>query len=468
MHDKTILAVAANACGEVFEHPYLLMAGMNGTRIRNPRPEELIPLPEGSRLFTLPGMPVLGYDRHSGRLRQETHMPSSLGGEKIEAVSAFVAPAFTRTLLPAAHFAPDGDSLSLWAYTAVGWCREEGRFYVAVVREDKSHQWDPDRFDDRQVEPRTRARLKAHPDNRLLLQLARCALDYHCFAAKNLFLERWEAPLPTSPSCNAACLGCISLKQSECCPSSQERITFVPTVEEICGVAVPHLRKANNAIVSFGQGCEGEPILQADRICEAVREIRRQTSRGTVNFNTNGSLPEAVPHLADAGIDSMRISLNSARESCYQNYYRPHCYAFQDVVQSVHNAKKNGLFTMLNYLVFPGLSDLPEEVDALVRLVEEAGVDMVQMRNLSIAPGLYLHSQHLDGEGMGIKTMLDTIKRRVPHVQFGYFNRPKEKFYPPGFETDWQFSAPSRGDDSNRASAAKRIHRNANNPHKTA
>ncbi|MBN1140795.1 MAG: radical SAM protein [Deltaproteobacteria bacterium] len=435
--NKTILAVAANCRGEVFEHPELLAAGMNGGRVRLPRSEEMIPLPAGSRLFTLPGKPLRGFERRTGRARTERELPRRWGGGKIQAVSAFVAPAYMRTLLPAADFSPSERNLPLWAYTAVGWCLEEARFYVAAVRVDQSRQWDPDQFDDRLVEPNTRAALKEHPDNRLIEQLARCALDYHCFAAKNLFLGRWEAPLPTSPVCNAECLGCISLQESECCPASQERITFVPTVEELCGVAVPHLERAEHAIVSFGQGCEGEPILQADRICEAVREMRRRTGRGTINFNTNGSLPEAVDRLAAAGIDSMRISLNSVREPCYQAYYRPRCYSFRDVLDSVRRAKQNGLFTMLNYLVFPGLSDLPEEIDTLLRLVEETGLDMIQMRNLSIDPGLYSHALSLGREGVGMKTMLDQIKTRIPRIQFGYFNRTKEAFYPPGFEADW-------------------------------
>jgi hypothetical protein len=60
---------------------------------------------------------------------------------------------------------------------------------------------------------------------------------YHCFAAKNIFVGRWEAPLPTSPTCNARCVGCLSLQEGEC-PASQDRIQFVPTPEEI-EAAVP-------------------------------------------------------------------------------------------------------------------------------------------------------------------------------------------------------------------------------------
>ena len=144
------------------------------------------------------------------------------------------------------------------------------------------------------VEATTRKKLKKHKDNRLIQHLGKCCLTYGCPAARNYFLGRWEAPLPTSPACNARCLGCISLQPSGCCPATQDRITFVPSAKEIGEVAVPHLETAENPIVSFGQGCEGEPLLQADVIDQAIRLIRSSTSRGTINLNSNSSLPDQV------------------------------------------------------------------------------------------------------------------------------------------------------------------------------
>jgi len=434
---KTILAVVADASGEVFEHPELLLAGMNGMTARAPRADELIPLPEGSRLFTLPETPPMGIDRDSGKLVTRDVLPRSWGGGPIQAVSAFLTPGFTRTLLPAADYRRKTVQLPLWSYTAVGWCVEEERFYAAAVQVDRNLQWQPDHFDDRLLDPLVRKSLKAHPNNRLLEQLARCAVDYHCFAAKNLFFRRWEAPLPSSPTCNSRCLGCISLQESDCCPASQDRLTFVPTVDELCEVAVPHLKEAENAIVSFGQGCEGDPILQADTLCASVQSMRQATSRGTINFNSNASIPDAIDRLAAAGIDSIRVSLNSAREEVYNAYYRPRGYKFADVVESVHRAKRHGLFTMLNYLVFPGVTDQRDEIEALVKLVESAGVDLIQMRNLSLDPVFYWEAMGQTGEGVGMRAMLVELKQRLPRLQFGYFNRTKETFFPPGYETDW-------------------------------
>jgi len=308
---------------------------------------------------------------------------------------------------------------------------------VAATKVDANSNWNPVNYDDRTLDPLVRQMLKEMPGNRLLEQLSRCAVDYHCFAAKNLFYRRWEAPLPTSPVCNSACLGCISLQPSECCPSNHERITFVPTPEELCEIAVPHLEQADQAIVSYGQGCEGDPILQADTVAEATRRMKRATSRGTVNFNSNGSMPDRVQLLCDAGMDSFRFSLNSVREDLYNRYYRPKGYAFADVVRSVKCAKDNNRFTMINYLVSPGVSDAPEEVEALLRFVADTGVDMIQLRNLSIDPDYYNSEMGVKGKGIGMYQLLQRLKKEFPRLQFGYYNRTRENFFPDGFEKGW-------------------------------
>lgn len=434
---KSFLTVVADDKGEVFEHPELHLAGMSGTAVVRPQPDELIPLPEGSRLFTIPGAPPVGFDPKSGRTATVDRLPKRWGGGRIQAVSTFLTPGFTRTLLPAADYTRQCGTLPLWSYTAVGWCVEEERFYAAAVQVDRNTQWRPEHFDDRRLDPLVRQRLAESSDNRLLEQLARCAIDYHCFAAKNLFFRRWEAPLPVSPACNARCVGCISLQESDCCPSSQERLTFVPTVAELCEVAVPHLKEAENAIVSFGQGCEGDPILQAPTVCAAVTAMRRATPRGTINFNSNASLPAAVDALAEAGIDSLRVSMNSPLERCYDAYYRQRGYTLEDVVESLRRAKRHGLFTMLNYLVFPGVSDRREEVDALKALVGEIGIDLIQLRNLSLDPALYLGTLGVEGRGLGMVAMMQELKAAFPQLQYGYFNRTRETFFPEGFESDW-------------------------------
>ncbi|HSD50694.1 MAG TPA: radical SAM protein, partial [Candidatus Methylomirabilis sp.] len=168
---------------------------------------------------------------------------------------------------------------------------------------------------------------------------------------------------------------------------------------------------------------------QAEVIVEALRRIRAATDRGTLNCNTNGSLPDRVEQMARAGLDSIRISLNSVLGPAYTAYYQPRYYRWEDVRESIRRAKALGLYTTINYLVFPGATDREEEVEALLELTRETGLDMIQLRNLSVDPELYLRTVPPPrGKCVGIRMLLRSIRREFPQVEIGYFNRPKELF----------------------------------------
>ena len=415
--------------GNIFDHPSLNLSGRSGTRFLLPHPSELVPLPKGSQLFTLPGRIPIGWDEEKRSFVSSKKV--RLGEKEVEctAIAAFLPPGYIRTLLPATKLTPKAPTLPLWAYSAVGW--KDEKFWATGLFIDPNPHWDPkyfgnDRFLKRKVQPF----LNKNPKNRLLRQLSMCALEYHCFAAKNVFFRRWECPLPTSPSCNAACIGCISLQPSECCPASMERIRFVPTVDEVLEVALPHLEEAEDAIVSFGQGCEGEPLMQWRLLERSIRELRERTDRGTVNLNTNGSFPDRVAKLCDAGLDSVRVTLNSPHLKFYKRYHRPRGYTFGEVVDSLVQAKEKGVYTSINLLVFPGFTDREEEVEGLIELIRETNLDLIQMRNLNIDPDLYLKTMGR-GEGIGISKMVNVLKKEFPSLQFGYFNRTKESFFKP-------------------------------------
>ena len=421
--------VLSSSDGKILDHPRLKLAGRSGSRFLLPHSEELVPLPRGSQMFTLPGRIPVGWDEKS-----ETFVPvRTVGvgskGDEGHAVAAFLPPGYVRTLLPATRVMKNAPVLPLWAYSAVGW--KNGRFWATGLFVDSNPHWNPKYFeDDRALQRKVGLHLKRNASNRLLRQLSRCALEYHCFAAKNVFFRRWECPLPTSPSCNADCVGCISLQPSECCPASQERINFVPTPDEVIGVALPHLEEAKDAIVSFGQGCEGEPLMQWRLLEKSIRGLRNKTDRGTIHLNTNGSLPDKVTQLCEAGLDSIRVTLNSASSRLFFRYHRPRGYTLKEATDSLIRAKEQGKYTSVNLLVFPGVTDRTSELDRLMKLIGKTQLDLVQMRNLNIDPDLYLKVMG-SGRGMGISEMMGLLKNEFPHLQFGYFNRTRETFYPP-------------------------------------
>ena len=311
----------------------------------------------------------------------------------------------------------------MWGYTAVGF--KDDAYHAAGFRVEYNKKWDPRNYDDRDLVPAIDEFKNQFKSGPLVDHLTNCAVNNHCFAAKNLFLGRWEAPLPVSRTCNADCIGCLSLQVDQACNASHHRISFRPEKDEIVSLAVFHLEKSPDAIVSFGQGCEGEPLTEYRLIADSISGIRVKTGRGTINLNTNGSWPERVREVAASGLDSIRISLNSAQPEFYRAYYRPKNYDFEDVVASIRLSREMGLYTIINYLVFPGVNDCLDEINALKELINKTGVNFIHMKNLNIDPQQYMEAMPaIQSPAIGMNKMSERIQREFPELELGYFNQP--------------------------------------------
>jgi molybdenum cofactor biosynthesis enzyme MoaA len=305
-----------------------------------------------------------------------------------------------------------------------------GRLYVAALQTDDPHKWHPRAFNKRALRRLVQNKRGELPKNRIVAQHAHCALDYSCPTASNLFFGRWEMAIAVSPGCNARCIGCISKQEEEDLISPQDRLTFIPTVEEILEVAIPHLEQAEDAIVSFGQGCEGEPLLQWRRIEQAIKEMRTHTDKGVININSNASNPRWLQRLYDAGLDTIRASTISGHPETYTAYYRPIGYTFEDVKASLKRARDAGVYSSINLLSFPGMIDREREVEALLSFVRETGLRLIQLRNLNIDPEVLLpRMPALDsmGKALGIRAMIEIIRSELPEVEIGNFTRPVKR-----------------------------------------
>ncbi|MBU1702689.1 MAG: radical SAM protein [Candidatus Eisenbacteria bacterium] len=423
--------VVSDPEGRTFEVPEFAVAGRAGLFYAVPEASDFIDQPEGSDLFALPDRDPVGFDRRTGQAVRLT----KIQGQPVRATASFMAPAHTATWWSAFEKQPHAKILPMFAYTALGWLR--GRFVSAGVRIDSDIRQDHRQFPcDDEMEKRGRKIIEARGENNLIRHVvANCALTYRCPAARNYVMGRWEAPLPISPGCNAECVGCISEPpQEQEIPPTQPRLRFLPTVEEIVDLAVPHLETAELPVVSFGQGCEGEPLLRSDTIDAAIRLIRKRTQRGVINLNTNAGLPLEVERLAKTGLDSIRISLNSARKGAYERYYRPKTYTFEDVITSGLKMRAAGKWISLNYFIFPGFTDDPEETAAFLDLCRRIRPNLIQMRNLNMDPDLYASVVEMrtgidtDGAPIGIRRWMAKIQKELPGLRFGYFNPPREKW----------------------------------------
>lgn len=411
--------------GEVIAHPELEPALDGGAGPRPAAPDELIALPRGWELMQVPGARPVGFDPVTGRL--EVVERCRLGRRTFAPIALAVhpPPGSVRTHLPALSFSalePDPrPGLPLWAYTAVGARGAENM--AALFRVDELSRWDPSLYDLPDLETRIETRCASAPENRVLEQLAMCATTYHCRCAQNIFYERWEGALPISPACNASCLGCLSKAPEWEAPVPQYRLRFSPSATEIAEVIVHHLDRAPEPMVSFGQGCEGEPTLNGSLLVDAVRRARSKTGNGVINLNTNGSRPKVVQDSVNAGVGAVRVSVNTFDQGVFRAYFRPDGFGLTELVESLRAAHSGGAYTSINLLLWPGWTDRRAELDAVSALVNEGCLDMIQLRNLCVDPVHYGALLPADrGQLLGLRGWVLELAARHPTLRFGTFN----------------------------------------------
>ena len=344
------------------------------------------------------------------------------------AVAAVLPVGYLRLLFPA--YAPTGrlppPTLPLYGYAAVA--ELDGEVVVAAARSDDYSPWTGPRPSRDRLAAAVEQGQRQMSRSRVIAQLSVCALQHNCLTAQNTFLRRFEGALPTSAACNADCLGCISLQTDSGAPTPQPRMPRAPTAEDLIEVGSYHLEGARErgeeGMVSFGQGCEGEPLLREWALRPVARELRRRYPGSTVHINTNGSRPAALQRLIRAGANSCRISVFSFRQELFSAYYRPRGYAIDDVLACARVARQSGAQLTINLLTFPGVSDNPEEVALTSRTLRDLEVEQLQLRSLNADP-LWLLSRLPDlAEGIGLERLVETLRREVPAVRLGNFTRP--------------------------------------------
>jgi hypothetical protein len=69
-----------------------------------------------------------------------------------------------------------------------------------------------------------------------------------------------------------------------------------------------------------------------------------------------------------------------------------------------------------------------DEADALLGLVHDTGVRMIQWRNLNVDPDWYMGVLDRDScsPRLGMPALLERIRSQLPELRFGYFNPPAE------------------------------------------
>ena len=151
--------VIADAQGNIYDDPELQMVCRKGYEFSLPKPDELIPLPEGSELFLLPGRNAIGMNPENGQLETTEEL----------AVAAFVSPAHTLTAHAAYMTGNNAPVLPLFAYGAVGYANN--RFYVCAKKVDEDVRQVFTGIPQAKIEKKARELMRLYPKNRLMRHL---------------------------------------------------------------------------------------------------------------------------------------------------------------------------------------------------------------------------------------------------------------------------------------------------------
>ncbi|HEV2009647.1 MAG TPA: hypothetical protein VGS17_01290 [Candidatus Limnocylindria bacterium] len=391
-------AVHSDRSGRVF-----VSADYGATALDGREPvglDRAIPLPDGAELVPLADRAAIGLDRRG--------LPRSLGAARW-AVSAILPPGHARTHLPAIDAASDVAPLDPLPYAAVA-ADAAGALVVAAVALAPSAA-----IATEDVGAAINRRLRAEPSNMLLRQLARCAREYRCAAARNAFVGRGECALPLGAPANDEAAPLVALRRRD------ERAPLEPLKLRIpagdtAAVAVAHFA-AGGTSVSFGHACEGEPLDLVREVADVITQVRGQRSDGEIVLRTSGSSSAALGRAADAGLDRVAVRLASAHGPTYERVHRPVGFRWTDVRATLREAAARRLAITVELLSLPGLTDRESEVETLVALLGEllAGTEL---RITDLAADPYALLARVPGDAtIGMATLIDRVRADAAHVR---------------------------------------------------
>lgn len=381
-------------------------------------------VPFTSALPLPPDAIVLGIEREA-IAGERSGKPRRLGAGRL-AATAILPPGHLRAQLPAYADATDRPDLAPRPYAAVA-ADEGGALVVSAMRIDRDPTHDAAAYPRAEVSSKVAAGLRAHPGDRLVRQLARCAKDYGCRGAANAFYGRWDCAVPLAAPANERPSAAVAPRRDgEAEPT--EAAAFHPSPDEIARLVAEHAR-SGGTMVSFGRACEGEPLLAMREIEEALARAAGDAVGVTVHLETNGSSASGLRRIASAGLESVAFRMISARAATYEALHGPDGFRFADVRASIRVAAELRLAIAILVLAHPGLLDRPDELDALVGLATELPEgSALLLRDLHADP-LRMLAQLPDrtGEPTGMTAAIEQLRERLPHMRLGAFVRPLAK-----------------------------------------
>lgn len=348
--------------------------------------EEVLPLPEGTRLVPLErGAEAFGRD---GRMR-------SLGRGRTT-LAAILPAGYTRLLFPSYEEERGQPALKPLPYTAVG-AAPGGDLVVAAARQPAATAG-PAASDPASGIAEA---LRTWPGNDLARQLVRCAREHECLAARAGLTGGAELPVP---------IGALSAERPSLPVTLRsgypgdptEQAALHPTAGEIAELVTPRVAR-----IAFGRACDGDPLLAIRPMEEAVTLLRERHPGVEIHVETTGCSTTALRRLIDAGVRSVTIRFASAVPDTYRALHGPVSHEWSDVRASIALAAERARLT-LALLLLPGVSDRPAESDSIVGLIADLPGGALELRDLGADPRRTLAGLPR-GRPRGMRSLIDRL-----------------------------------------------------------
>ena len=317
---------------------------------------------------------------------------------------------YTRLLVPAYATQRDAPALPLFGYTFA--CAVDDRLLVAAMKTDESDDWKPRRFKRGELEgadraaARTRGRATACSSRSRSARASTAALPRRTFFS-NAAKRRCRSPRSAMPAASAASRSRTrtpAYRRRKRASSTRSRLRSSRRWRFTIWSA------SKSGIVSFRTRVRGRAAAALGHDRPRDRAHSRRRGNGTINSNTNGSQPHRLARCIDAGLQAVRISLNSFRPQRLRGLLPSAGIRLEDVFESIRSGGRTRARVSLNLLTHPGVTDDVEEIEAMEAFLREAPVAMIQTRTLNIDPALYFETVGRPRAPLGMRRAIAAMR----------------------------------------------------------
>lgn len=222
----------------------------------------------------------------------------------------------------------------------------------------------------------------------------RCQADHTsghpCFDSKS-HCTTGRIHLPVAPRCNIQCNYCT--RKHDCANENRPGVTTKVISPEEAVDRVGQALALEPRIHVVGVAGPGDPLAN-EATFTALSLVRERFPGLALCLSTNGLLlPEKIDRLADLGLDSLTVTVNTLDENTGAGIYAwvrdgnrllrgPEAAAVlrDNQLEGIRRAVARGLMIKVNSVIIPGCNDT--EMATMARTFKEMGVDVMNIMPL--------------------------------------------------------------------------------------